>query len=96
MEPIKETDLLDDQIVFVYITGESSPLGTWKDMISDIRGEHYRLKKEQWEYICRKYEIGGIPSYGMADKRGNYTMRPDFFHNPQRAKTVLLQEKDRN
>lgn len=96
MEPMKEKDLLDDQIVFVYITGESSPLGTWKDMIFDIRGEHYRLKKEQWEYICRKYEIGGIPSYGMADKRGNYTMRPDFFHNPEGVKTVLLHEKDRN
>lgn len=78
LEPLKETELKSDQLVFVYLTGDSSPLGTWHNMIPDIKGEHYRLNKEQWDYFGKQFGFTGIPSYVLVDKAGNYKLRNDF------------------
>ena len=50
-------------IVYVYLTGPSSPETDWKTAVTDINGVHYRLKKEQWDYLCHTYGITGIPGY---------------------------------
>ena len=47
-------------------------------MIPDIRGLHYRLNEEQWDYLCNKFQIDGIPSYVLVDKTGKYALRNDF------------------
>jgi len=47
MIPMKE-ELKDKDIVYLYITGETSPLKTWENMIPDIHGEHYRVTAAQW------------------------------------------------
>ncbi len=57
-------------VVFLYITGESSPELTWKKMITDIPGEHYKLTEKQWKNICDKFQISGIPYYMLIDKKG--------------------------
>lgn len=57
----KKLDAKD--IVYVYLTGPSSPETDWKTAVSDINGVHYRLKKEQWEYLCYTYGITAIPGY---------------------------------
>lgn len=46
-----EKELKDKDIIYLYITGETSPLGTWKNMIPDIHGEHFRVTDEQWSYL---------------------------------------------
>ena len=56
--------------VFVYITGETSPLDTWKEMIAGISGEHYRLTDKQWNEMCDALNIPGIPSYLLLGKDG--------------------------
>ncbi len=50
-------------VVYIYITGPSSPEDAWKNAIADINGVHYRLTQKQWEYLCRSYGITGIPGY---------------------------------
>ncbi|MBN2166530.1 MAG: TlpA family protein disulfide reductase [Marinilabiliaceae bacterium] len=67
--PLKE-EMVNDDVVFVYITGDSSPQGTWANMIPNIRGEHYRLTKSQWKFLGDKYKISGIPRCMMIDKQG--------------------------
>lgn len=57
-------------VVFVYITGGSSPELTWKKMITDIPGEHYKLTDKQWKNICVKFGINSIPHYMLVDKKG--------------------------
>lgn len=89
MEPLKTTDFKDKDIVFVYLTGSSSPMGTWQSMIPDIKGEHYRLSKEQWDYVTDQFGITGIPSYVLVDKAGNYKLRNDL-RNHGKLKTELL------
>lgn len=56
---------------FVYITGESSPINTWKEMIPSIDGDHYRLTKAQWNTLCEEQGVRGIPCYKLLNKDGS-------------------------
>lgn len=50
-------------VVYIYITGPSSPETAWKTAITEMNGVHYRLTQKQWEYLCHSYGITGIPGY---------------------------------
>lgn len=50
-------------VVYIYLTGPSSPETDWRTAVNDINGVHYRLTKAQWEYLCKTYGITGIPGY---------------------------------
>lgn len=56
--------------VFVYLTGETSPMEDWTPMIQNISGDHYRLTDAQWEGLCQELNIPGIPSYLILGKDG--------------------------
>lgn len=72
---MKEVDLIKPDLMkkgcaFVYITGETSPLDTWNEMIKTIDGDHYRLTATQWSELCKELNIPGIPAYLILDKKG--------------------------
>lgn len=69
MKSVKE-ELDGKDIVFVYITGETSPQKTYENMIPDIKGHHFRLSNEQWRYICEQFGVNGIPHYMLVDRSG--------------------------
>jgi thiol-disulfide isomerase/thioredoxin len=69
IKPLKE-ELAGKDIVFLYITGPSSPEGTWNNMIPDIKGEHYRVNGDEWNTLCGKFNVTGIPHYVLVDKEG--------------------------
>ena len=77
-EPLKDSELASEDLVWIYIANETSPIVKYKSMIPDIRGIHYRVGKEQWQYLCEKFGIDGIPSYVLVDKGGSYRLRNDF------------------
>lgn len=77
-EPLKENELKSDQLVWIYIANETSPILKYKTMIPDIKGKHYRLNNKQWAYLCDKLQIDGIPSYVLVDKSGEYKLRNDL------------------
>ena len=58
-------------VVFVYLTGETSPLAKWQEMIANIEGDHYRLTKKQWGELCGNLGLLGIPSYMILNKDGS-------------------------
>lgn len=58
-------------VAFVYITGETSPLGVWQEMIPAIAGDHYRLTKKQWESLGATFNLTGIPAYLLLNKDGS-------------------------
>jgi thiol-disulfide isomerase/thioredoxin len=69
-----KAELLDKEVVFVYITSRSSPMELWKRKIPGIGGEHYYLNRDgEWESISysEKYGFGGIPTYLIFDAEGN-------------------------
>ena len=65
-----KNELKGKDVVFVYITDESSPLKKWSNKISEIKGEHFRLNTEEWEYLGNKFNVQGIPRYMLVDKKG--------------------------
>ena len=74
LSPLKEIFKGKD-VVFLYLTGETSPLINWHKMLPDIHGEHYRVSGEQWNYWYKAYGIEGIPTYFIIDRQGKRTYR---------------------
>ena len=87
-EPLKDTELKSDDLVWIYIANETSPLVKYKTMIPDIKGKHFRLNDKQWEYLAKKFKIDGIPSYVLVDKDGSYRLRNDLRDHDLLCKTL--------
>ena len=78
MKPLKE-ELKGKGIVFVYLTNETSPIDTWNMMIPDIKGEHYRVKNDEWNYFQSRFKINGIPHYVLVNKAGVVVQNSIYF-----------------
>lgn len=76
MAPLKET-LKKEDIVFLYITNESSPITAYNNRIPRIKGEHYRVSNEAYERISHSFGIYGIPYYAIVNKQ-NAVVDKDF------------------
>ena len=90
IEPMKAKELRSDDLVWIYVANETSPIVQYKTKIANMQGVHYRLNEEQWDYIGDKFGMWGIPSYVLVDKEGNYALREDF-DDHERMKEVLLE-----
>ncbi|MBR3858846.1 MAG: hypothetical protein IKJ18_02350, partial [Bacteroidaceae bacterium] len=90
LEPKKSSGpLATDDIVWVYMTNESSPIKTYSEMIPSIKGLHYRVNNAQWDYLTDKmFDIDGIPSYVLVDKDGNYALRNDLRDHDKMVSTL--------
>jgi thiol-disulfide isomerase/thioredoxin len=72
IDPIKEQYLKDKKnVVFVYITGETSPKATWDNAIKNIKGIHYRLTDDQFDTLLKGLGIIGIPTYMILNTDGS-------------------------
>lgn len=88
-EPLKNGELKSDNLVWIYIANETSPMATYLKMVPDIQGLHYRLNSEQWRYLTNKlFNIDGIPSYVVVDKDGKYALRNDLRDHNLLKKTL--------
>lgn len=93
MLPMKE-ELKDKDIVYIYLTGESSPKGTWENMIPDIHGEHFRFTADQWAYLMKSFNVEGVPTYILVDREGNISYRTTGFPGIDKMKGELLKAID--
>ncbi|MDD3323477.1 MAG: TlpA disulfide reductase family protein [Paludibacter sp.] len=91
MKPLKE-EFKDKDLVFLYITDESSPIDTWNMLIPDIKGEHYRVKKDEWNYFKSKFKIGGIPHYALVNKIGEIVRDHIYFASSSNELKILFNE----
>jgi thiol-disulfide isomerase/thioredoxin len=67
--PLKE-EMKNEDVVFLYVTNQTSPTGTWEKAITNIKGEHYRVSADEWNYLSEKFKISGIPHYTLVDRKG--------------------------
>lgn len=88
IEPLKKR-LKDSDIVFVYITNESSPQKLWREKISEIGGEHYYLKDEIWESISEEFKFDGIPVYLIYDKNGKLIHQQVGMMKAEKADSII-------
>jgi thiol-disulfide isomerase/thioredoxin len=89
--PLKE-EMKDDNVVFLYITNQSSPEGTWKNSIANIKGEHYRVSTDEWNYLADKFNISGIPHYTLVDKEGQVVKSKMRHNSNEGLKNILRKE----
>ncbi len=88
-EPLKSTELGSEDIVWIYIANEASPMQTYLKMIPDIKGLHYRLTDQQWRQLTEKdFKIDGIPSYVLVQKDGSYALSNNFRNHDVMVKTL--------
>lgn len=71
MKPLKEA--YKDKVTFVYVTGETSSEETWRQLIPDIKGEHFYITDRQWNDLCKHIKVKSIPSYLVIDWDGLIT-----------------------
>ncbi|MFI0429662.1 redoxin family protein [Mariniflexile sp. HMF6888] len=89
MKPLKE-DYKDKDVVFVYVTNPSSPETTYNNMIPDIKGEHYRVSSDEWNYLTQQFNISGIPHYLLVNKEGQVVKRnTSDLRSPDSVKLLL-------
>lgn len=70
MEPVKE-ELKGKDVVFVYLTNETSDATTWVKDIENMKGDHYRISNEKWGKLPN---ISGIPHYLLFNKEGKQVL----------------------
>ena len=68
IEPLKDTRFKD--VTFVYITGTTSPLADWKEMIGGIRGDHYYLADRQLNAVFEQIVTNAFPTYLIVGRDG--------------------------
>jgi thiol-disulfide isomerase/thioredoxin len=88
MLPLKD-EMKNQDVVFVYLTGPTSPIDKWSEMIPEISGEHYYLTNEQYSSIFTKYESNGVPTYLIFDKTGKFAYKSIGFPGNDTMKAEL-------
>lgn len=83
IKPLKD-ELAGQDVAFVYVTNQTSPENTYKNMIPDIKGEHYRLSQDEWNYLSQQFNISGIPHYTLVGKDGK-VINPHLSHGMSNA-----------
>lgn len=97
MQGIKEIaslkeEMKNDNVVFLYITGPSSPEKTWNNNIPNIKGEHYRVSQDEWNYLTQKFNISGIPHYVLVNKNGEVVNPKLGHHGNEALKRILVEQ----
>ena len=77
-EPLKDGELSDEDIVWIYIADESSDTNQYLNLIPNIKGLHYMVSGEQINDIRNRFKVDGIPYYVLVDRKGNAVGHPDF------------------
>jgi len=71
IHPLKEKYKDNKDIIFLYLTDESSNYNIWQGYTKKLSGEHYFLYENQSNKIYDDHKINGIPHYMLLDKEGN-------------------------
>lgn len=90
-EPVKK-EFEGKEVVFLYLAAENSPKGAWEQMIPDIKGDHYRVTSDQWDYWGKKFGIQGVPSYMVLAKDGTPVHFQVGFMGVNRMKEMIEEQ----
>ncbi len=69
MKPLKQS-MEGKDVVFVYITDGSSPVGLWSEYLPKLGGQHFRISDDLMQHMRSQLGIEGIPTFIVFDKEG--------------------------
>lgn len=90
MEPLKAQLADQEDLIYLYLAGENSPESTWRNMIADLKGYHYRVNQTQWDYLSESLNARGVPTYIIIDREGNHTFHSVGFPGADTMKKELM------
>ncbi len=73
MAPMKE-ELKGKDVVFVYLTDETSDKELWKKSVANTKGYHLMLPNEYWGQLPCIVAFSGIPQYFLYDRTGKQVL----------------------
>jgi thiol-disulfide isomerase/thioredoxin len=92
LKPVKEElAAAGKDIVYVFVAGNNSPLGTWTNMIPDLHGQHFRLTEAQWNHLGQSLGLHAVPTYLFVDRQGNVKEKIDGYPGLATMKEKILQ-----
>jgi thiol-disulfide isomerase/thioredoxin len=68
--PLKKELAPIKDIIFLYITNTTSPEKSYLTIMPGIKGEHYRVSDDQYNFLSKLFQINGIPHYAIVNKEG--------------------------
>lgn len=81
MEKVKKNYKDRDDVIFVYLTDESSDRTKFQEFTGILKGEHYYLYKKQFNTALKQYKFDAIPSYLVFDRHGKLSAGGTFPNN---------------
>ena len=88
-----QEQLKDKDVQFITVTKPYSRPEKWKEVIATIPGEHYYLTDVQFNFLLKRYETDGVPTYVLYDKEGDRAYQGvgqiDMTHFNQALEDVL-------
>ena len=64
-------------------------------MIPDVHGEHFRVTNDQWRYLAEKFNVQGVPTYFIIDRKGNTVYQHTGFPGVDTMKKKLIEALDK-
>lgn len=92
MEKVKESYAGRSDVVFLYMTDESSDYGRWKEYITTLGGEHYYLYKNQFGKITDDYDFNYLPTYLVFNKEGELSTLETFPENIEKEAVKWIEK----
>ena len=89
IKPLKE-EMAGEKVVFVYITNQTSPKTTYDNMIPGIKGEHYRVSEDEWNFLTDRFKIIGIPHEVIVGKDGKVYNKNNWHPENSELKEILM------
>ncbi|WP_185217109.1 TlpA family protein disulfide reductase [Sphingobacterium mizutaii] len=85
IKPLKDKYKNNKDVVFLYLTDETSDLNLWHNFTEKLTGEHFYITKAQQKLINDRNNIDAIPHYMLIDKNGEIkhseTLPQDLYKN---------------
>lgn len=77
MEPVRKK-YENRNVGFIFVSSEkNSPVAAFNRVMEKVNGYKFRLKEEDYRYLCQAFKINSIPHYILVDASGKI-VDPDF------------------
>lgn len=90
---IKESYKDSQEVVFVYMTDQTSNYAQWNNFVAKLGGEHYYLYNNQSDKISANYGFNSIPTYLVFDRQGKLAHKSVGLNGDEKDKAKEWIEK---
>ncbi|MVZ61131.1 TlpA family protein disulfide reductase [Sphingobacterium humi] len=78
IKPLKEKYKDNKDVIFLYLTDETSNYDLWKSYTEKLSGEHYYITEAQLKLIFERNKMNAIPHYMLVDRNGTIKYSETF------------------